>query len=191
MPKVVCEWQVGLVSPGLWCKGGTTHTHRHPESRGEAEEGDYGPSVQFGFSVPHFSAFPGDGRPALQIHIPQLLGEAAPGPGQSHRPRPVPRGCSEGSRANPWERPSGGSGWQSRVPCHGNPGPGGIPTGSGDTSALDRRAQMGEPQSRRWMGTERDATTSKPVTPPRRVIPGLQIIDFEWEETVSELVGQP
>lgn len=64
-------------------KGGTTHTQLHPEGRGEAEEGDYGPSVQFGFSVPHFSAFPGDGRPALRIHIPQIPGGAAPGPAQS------------------------------------------------------------------------------------------------------------
>lgn len=172
-------------------KGGTTYTHLHPESEGEAEKGHRGPSVQFEFSVPHFSAFPGDGRPALQIHIPQIPGEAAPAPGHSRRPRPLPpapRGCSEGSRASPWECPSGGSGSQSRVPL--NLSPGGIPSGSGDTSALERRAQTGKPRSHHRVGTDRDATTSKPVTPPRRVIPELVIIDFEWEETGSGVVGQ-
>lgn len=114
---------MGLVSPGLRCprgsgaeQGGTTSTQ--PESRGGAEGGDRGPSVRSGYSVPHFSTFPGDGRPALQIHIPQIPGEG---------------------------------------------------TGT---------------------GTTRDATASKPVTQPRRVIPGLLIIDLEWEETGSGLAGQ-
>lgn len=100
-------------------------------------------------------------------------------------PARCPRGCSEGTRASPSECPSGGSGSQSRVPCHPKLGPGGVPSGSGDTSAPE-----GEPRSRHRVGQDRAATASKPVTQLRRVIPGLLIIDFEWEETGSALVGR-
>lgn len=108
MPKAVREWQVGLVSLGLWCRARAeqpTHPHTHPDGCGEAEEGDRGPSVQVGFSVPHFSAFPGDGRPALQIHIPQIPGEAGPGPGPSRRPRPLPAGLLGGDRGESFGMP--------------------------------------------------------------------------------------
>lgn len=58
-------------------------------------------------------------------------------------------------------------------PCRGPLGLGGH---------LSHRARPG--------AATRDATASKPVTQPRRVIPGLLIIDLEWEETGSGLAGQ-
>lgn len=179
MPKAACEWQVGLVSPGLWCRARAEQpTHSYTPKAGERLRREItDPPSSLGFPC----------------RISRRSQEMAGQPYEStsrrsregrHRDRHRAAGLLGGVTGEPLGMPQR---WlRVTEPCSltSEPRP------CWDPLELGGHLSPGEPRSRRWMGTDRDATTSKPVTPPRRVIPGLQMIDFGWEETGSGLVGQ-